>query len=299
MVDTYVAEVLFGCIADDVTVVIVGDPEQLPSVGPGAVLRDIIDSNICPVTFLERIHRQNMESQIYQNSHKIRRGETDLVDGIDFKFHDIKGLESCKELMTELYLKRIEEYGIENTMLLLPYKKYTAGVEDMNKHLQSLVNPESLTKKQLVSGMTTYRVGDPVMHITCNKDNVSNGDTGIVQDIVKDDNGYATAVVVRINGKRIEYERADLDTLTLAYACTVHKSQGSEASAVITCLTDEHTAMLYRNIPYVAISRGKKMVDLIGNKAAIDTAIKSYRSNTRVTLLSYLLNYAAGKFVAV
>jgi len=294
MVDTITAHLLLTHIKDGSRVILVGDIDQLPSVGPGAVLRDIINSNICPVIRLERIFRTKEKSLIYNNTQNVNHGIRILKTGKEFQMFKESELEKCKILMAERYLKRVAEYGIEGTVLLLPYRKEVGGVEDMNKYLQEIVNPPSESKPEVVVNGTVYRVGDPVMHVKCNTPEASNGDTGIIKNVVDIDGDIQVKVLM--NGKLLTYDRSMLSNLELAYAMTIHKSQGSEYPAVITCITENHSAMLYRNIPYVAFSRGKNVVDVIYDDGLFK-AIKTQKSDTRITLLHYFLKRAQGDII--
>ena len=294
MVDTITAHVLLTHISDGARVVLVGDIDQLPSVGPGAVLRDIINSKICSTIRLDRIFRTGKENLIYHNTQNVNQGIKDLKQGDDFHMYKESDMEKCKDLMAEIYLKRAAEYGIEGTVLLIPYRKDIGGVEDMNKHLQSIVNPSDVNKAEVTVNGVTYSVGDPVMHVHSNTEDASNGDTGIVKEALNIDGDIQ--VTVLMNEKLITYDRSMLTDLDLAYAMTIHKSQGSEYPSVITCITEHHSAMLYRNIPYVAFSRGKKVVDVIYDQG-LYRAIETQRCDTRITLLPYFLKRAQGEIV--
>lgn len=295
MVDTKICNLLFSHIDNGCRIICVGDIDQLPSVGAGAVLRDMLNEESITKVRLTHIFRQNADSNILQNTLRVNAGETELTEGDDFHIYKESDLEECKKVLTELYVKRIEEYGIENVMMLLPYrKKVIAGVDDMNKHLQNIVNPPSEDKVEGSAHGRTYRIGDPVMHVNGNTEMVSNGDTGVITNVsyLEDE----IRVFVKINGSTVIYDKEALEHLELAYATTIHKSQGSEYLSVITCLTYNHGAMLYRNIPYVAFSRGKKVVDVVCDNG-LNHAIKTTKSNERVTLLRYLLNQYSGRVV--
>lgn len=294
MIDTDTAHILLGNIGNGSRTILVGDIDQLPSVGAGAVLRDIINSNVCSVIRLDKIFRAGEESLIHINTQNVNHGIKDIRCGDDFHMYGESDMEKCKTLMTDIYKKRVAKYGVEGTVLLLPYRKDTGGVEDMNKHLQSIINPPADDKHEVKVGGTIYRVGDVVMHVRSNTPEASNGDTGIVTEAL--DIEGEIQVRVKMNGKTLTYDRIDLSFLDLAYAMTIHKSQGSEYPAVITCITSNHGAMLYRNIPYVAFSRGKKVDDVIydiGLYKAIETQI----SDNRHTLLGYFLKREMGFMV--
>ena len=295
MADIYLADELFKSLVSGNRVVIVGDTHQLPSVGPGAVLRDMIDCGAIKTVRLDVIFRQQNDEKIKLNCKKINSGDGDIEAGSDFGIHEYSRMEDVKNLMIEIYLNRVKEYGLENVMMLCPYKEHTAGVKDMNKAIQDVVNPKADDKPEIQSKGEILRLGDLVMHVEKNTEDASNGDIGLITAI--DDE--SRIVTVNINNKSIDYDRDDMKHLTLAYAMTVHKSQGSEASAVVFCLTKYHKAMLYRNLPYVAMSRGKKQVDFVGEIEALKEAAKHEIKNKRVTLFGKYLKYYSGNFVPI
>lgn len=294
MVDSYVAQTLFHSIENGCRVIIVGDVNQLPSVGAGAVLRDILECPSIKHIFLSRIYRQNENEKIVENADKLNHGNGDIENGSDFTIHETESMEDVRNIMADLYKRAVKSYGIDHVMCLCPFKNHTAGTHDMNTLLQEEMNPQDGTKKELKFNDMVFREGDLVMHLK-NDENASNGDIG---KIIEVDPETKTVYAV-INEKRIEYPKDDLPKITLAYAMTIHKSQGSEAEAVICCFTTFHKAMLYRNLPYVAFTRGKKHVDFVGEMDAIRQAAKVEAKNERVTLLGRYLNYYTGEFVAV
>ena len=305
MADIHLCRIWFRAIMENNTFTLVGDADQLPSVGPGAVLRDLIESNAVPVIRLEKIYRQGEDTEIYENSRKINAGKTDIKEGSDFHFYESASMEDIKHLMGEMYVKRVAEFGLENVMCLCPFRDHIAGVNDMNIYLQSLVNPTDNNKAEITYKKTLYRVGDLVMHTKDNSEVVANGDIGIIEsirarydkdgDVIEDD----FEIYVKVNGQTIVYSKETAEKLVLAYATTVHKSQGSQADAVIVCLTEFHKSMLYRNIPYVAVSRGKKQVDAIGQRSAWNKAILNEdKSKTyRITLTKRFLQLLTQQFV--
>lgn len=307
MADVFLSHKLFDVAINGCTYVLVGDIDQLPSVGPGAVLRDIIESSVVPVVRLKKIYRQGEDTEIYENCKKINAGDINIKEGSDFHFHDTSSTEDAKHLMAEIYVKRVEEYGLENVMCLCPFKDHTAGVIDMNKHLQNLVNPERVDKPQITHHKTIYRVGDLVMHTKDNTVIAANGDIGIIKAITDkyDKDGEVIEgdfdVHVEINGHMAHYSKENIEKLVLAYATTVHKAQGSEAKAVVTCLMEFHKSMLYRNIPYVAVSRGREQVDAIGERSAWNNAIQNSDQTKihRITLTKYYLQLLSGAFVKI
>lgn len=291
MTDAYVARSLFKAIGADCIVVLVGDIDQLPSVGAGAVLRDIIESGICKVVRLERVYRQKEDAKIHTNAENIRKGIAELDEGSDFHMIQCNDIEMVGKLMLQDYLNKSREYGVENVMCLCPYKEHPAGVYQMNMQIQAAINPENPDKKQVKVGKFFLREGDLVMNLN-NDDEVSNGDVGTILSI--DGDGSDLEITAFINNKHIRYKKDELDRLTLAYAMTIHKSQGSEAAVIITCLTKFHKQMLKRNMPYTAFTRGKENVDFIGDREALSEAILNIDTTKRVTALGLNLRMMMG-----
>lgn len=297
MTDVKIMKLLLERIGHGNTVVLIGDPDQLPSVGAGAVLRDILD--VTPETItkikLERAYRSN-NNTIYDNIYKINNGITaNLKADSSCCFIKATNKEETVNTIAEHYVNAVKKYGLSNVMLLLPYRKNEVGVDEINRKLQNIINPHDERKGELVLRERIFRTGDLVMHIKCNTDTASNGDIGIIKAIEKDGSEYS--VLVSINDKLVTYTRDDIDCLDLAYAMTVHKSQGSEAKCVIFVITSDHQAMLYRNIPYVAMSRAREELQIICDNSFVK-AVRTYKRNTRLTLLPYFLKVESGQFVA-
>lgn len=296
MVDIYLMYNLLKAVQNGCILILVGDINQLPSVGAGRVLQDVIESKLVPVTELKHIHRQDLDAKIYINAHNINNGIHDIEDGSDFKFHEETMSEETEREMVNRVVEQTEKYGLGNVMCLCPYKKGLCGVERMNTLIQERLNPkrDAYATEAIANGYT-IRTGDMVMQIKRNTEEASNGDIGFVKDVnVVDGN---KKIYVQFNKDIVEYDKSDFEYLTLAYATTVHKSQGSEADAVITCLWNYHSKMKYRAIPYVAISRGKKMVDFYGSRSALDEAIDNIQQLQRVSLFGRFLTYNAGGYI--
>lgn len=293
MLDIYTANLILKHLKEGSRLVLVGDIDQLPSVAPGAILRDLINSKICSTIKLDRIFRAEEKSLINNNAQNINHGIKDLKQGDDFHMYRESDPIKCRELMTELYKKRAAQYGIEGTVMLLPYRKGPTGTIEMNKHLQSIVNPPSEDKEEGTAHGRIYRVGDVVMNMRNTKE-VSNGDTGIVVYVKTLDGSIEIGVAY--NNDIVIYDRDRLEDLELAYATTIHKSQGSEAPSVITSITNQYEAMLYRSIVYVAFSRAKKVIDVVYDEALF-RAIETERSNKRITLLPYFLRKESSEIV--
>ena len=289
MLDVYLAEKLFRSISATARLILVGDSDQLPSVGPGAVLKEIIASNQVPVVRLDQVFRQKNGSRIAANAKLIRHGNLSLEYGPDFEFYDSTDLSVSADIIETLYLQETAKYGIDNVVLLSPYRQKTeTGANALNHRLQDKVNPPAEGKMDAVHGQRRFRTGDKVMQIK-NCEDINNGDVGYVTSIT----GTQADSVVRIDfgdGRVVDYENSDLDMLDLGYACTVHKSQGSEFKSVIINLQCAHSVMLVRPLIYTAITRAKEKVMIVGERRALCTAIRRVDTEQRGTKLAQRIN---------
>lgn len=285
MLDIYLAENLLKAIPQHARLILVGDSDQLPSVGPGAVLKEIIDSGVVPVVKLDQVFRQKNGSRIAANAKLIRHGNLSLEYGPDFEFYDSTDLGVSANIIESLYLQEISKYGVDNVVLLSPYRQKTeTGVNALNQRLQGKINPPGAGKNEATHGQRRFRLGDKVMQIK-NCDAVSNGDVGYITSIT----GEVSDAVIRVDfgdGRTMDYENSDLDMLDLAYACTVHKSQGAEYRSVIINLQCAHAIMLVRPLIYTAITRAKERVIIVGERRALCTAIRRTDTENRGTKLA-------------
>lgn len=285
MLDIYVAGSLFQSLKEDCRLVIVGDADQLPSVGPGAVLSELIASGCIPVVRLDHVFRQKDGSRIAENAKRIRHGETRLDYGEDFQFIQSDDIAGSAGIIEKLYLKEIAECGIDQVALLSPYRKKTeTGVNALNEKIRDLVNPSGRSRAEVTCGKRIFRSGDKVMQIK-NKDDVSNGDIGFIQEIRKD----GSDVEVRIDfgdGRVKDYDASLLELLDLGYASTIHKAQGSEYQTVIINLQSAHYIMLNRPLLYTAVTRGKKKVIIVGERRVLAIAVKKTETEKRGTNLA-------------
>ena len=285
MLDVYLAEKLFRSIPATARLILVGDSDQLPSVGPGAVLKEIIASGRVPVVRLDQVFRQKNGSRIAANAKLIRHGNLSLEYGPDFEFYDSTDMSVSAEIIESLYLQETDRCGIDNVVLLSPYRQKTeTGANALNQRLQGKVNPPADGKMDAVHGQRRFRTGDKVMQIK-NCEDINNGDVGYITSIT----GTQTESVVQIDfgdGRLVDYENADLDMLDLGYACTVHKSQGSEYKSVIINLQCAHSVMLVRPLIYTAITRAKEKVLIVGERRALCTAIRRIDTEQRGTKLA-------------
>ena len=287
MMDIILANSLIRAIAENAALVLVGDVDQLPSVGPGNVLKDIINSGRIPVTRLQTVFRQGPGSLISLNASLINRGEflellPDYEGDKDFYciFRDEpEAIEKeIVSLCSERLAKRYHFDPVRDIQVLTPMRKGIIGTENLNSRLQKSLNPLGLKGE----GRSRLLVGDKVMQIRNNYDKeVFNGDLGIVSATDSGEEG----VEVDFEGRRVAYESSDLGEIVLAYAITVHKSQGSEFPCVIIPLHTTHYPLLQRNLIYTAVTRGKNLVILVGSKKAINIAIHNDRVVLRYTML--------------
>jgi exodeoxyribonuclease V alpha subunit len=287
MLDLAMADALTDAIAPGTRLVLVGDVDQLESVGPGAVLRDVIASGAVPCVRLRQIFRQAARSLIVTNAHRINDGEPPLAntEGADADFFIVerRDPEKARATILELVGTRIpQRFGLDpsrDVQVLTPMNRGPVGALALNEALQAALNPRG---DAFVRGSRTYRKGDKVMQLRNDYDrNVFNGDVGFVASIDPEEG----TMVVRFDEREVAYDAADLDELTLAYACTVHKSQGSEYPAVVVPLLTSHFVMLSKNLLYTAVTRGKRLVVLVADPRAVDLALSRGRREDRRTRL--------------
>ncbi len=285
MLDMYVADMLFQTVKKGSRLVLVGDADQLPSVGPGAVLGELIASGCIPVVKLDHVFRQAEGSRIAENAKRIRHGNASLEYGEDFRFVECADLEESARLIRKLYLQEVAQNGIDHVALLSPYRQKTeTGVNALNEQIRDAVNPPGAAGAEIASGNRKFRSGDKVMQIK-NKDDVSNGDIGCIRKISK--SGSETEIQIDFGDGRVkDYDAGDMELLDLGYATTIHKSQGSEYQTVIINIQQAHYIMLNRALIYTAVTRGKNKVILIGEKRALYMAVKRTETEKRGTNLA-------------
>ena len=285
MVDIVLMHHFLNAVPDGCRIILVGDTDQLPAVGPGSVLKDIIRSQKIPAIRLDEIFRQAQTSMIIQNAHIINAGRLPDIrkQYSDFVFYELNDDTSITQKILDLCTKDLPHEGfdvLKDVQVLSPMHRFLCGVENLNLMLQEQLNPKK-NQDELKYSAQTFRVGDKVMHIRNNyQKNVFNGDIGFIQDINNE------KLTVDYFDHIVTYEKNELNELTLAYASSVHKSQGSEYKVVIIPLSTSHYIMLQRNLLYTAITRAKQKVIIIGSKKALMTAIQSNRTQKRYTLLA-------------
>jgi exodeoxyribonuclease V alpha subunit len=300
MVDLTLAHKTVRAIPPAAALVLVGDVDQLPPVGPGSVLRDVIDSGAVPVCRLTEVFRQAAESAIIANAHRVNKGLMPVFPGklaegekpADFYFVEAEepdaGVDAILRLVRDSIPRRFGLHPLDDVQVLSPMQRGFLGARNLNLALQAALNP---TGPSVERYGWTFRVGDKVMQTVNDYDkDVFNGDIGRVAAIDTDEQELA----VTFDGRDVIYDLKELDELSLSYAATVHKSQGSEYPAVVVPIHTQHYTLLQRNLLYTAMTRGKKLVVLVGTKKAVALAVKRGEEGRRVTTLARRLRDAAG-----
>lgn len=288
MLDVLLCNHLLKAVPPNAHVLFVGDADQLPSVGPGNVLHDLIESWAVPAVHLDLIFRQAEGSGIIANAHRINQGIAPETEGLeDFFFFPRPQPEACAEMVVELVADRIQRrFGIDRRTIqvLSPTHRGAAGVQALNKALQEALNPAATGREERTWGDTVFRVGDRVMQVRNNYDlDVFNGDVGLIVGVNKE----AQTLDVRyeeVAGPRVvSYEWAYLDELQLAYATSIHKAQGAEFPVVVVPLVRQHAMLLQRNLLYTAVTRARHLVVLVGDRSAIAMAVRNNEVAQRFT----------------
>lgn len=279
MIDIFLMANLLRAIPESCSLILIGDHNQLPPVGAGNIFRDIIKSGVCPVAILTEIQRQGSNSSIIRIANDVKHGEVPFLgNSHDFYLLEMDDPEKITEKVVELVVSKIQEkLGIDpaNIQVISPMRKGLIGVDNLNRLIQGAIH-----KGNEVPELNGFKLGDRVMQITNNyKKDVFNGDVGHIVDI-DIDNG---TVVVRYGENDVQYFRYELDELTLAYCCTVHKYQGSEAKCIVFPLHTQHYIMLKRNLIYTAVTRARDVLIMIGTKKALTIGVKNDTEQKRYT----------------
>jgi exodeoxyribonuclease V alpha subunit len=294
MLDLLLANHLVKALKPGTHLLLVGDVDQLPSVGAGDVLRDVIDSQIAPVTRLTVIFRQASASFIITNAHRINEGQMPVfpggLDTVDFFLFPAETPEEAAGWVQDLVCNRIpQKFGFHpqrDIQVLAPMYRGAVGVNALNQRLQDSLNPASLMKPEKNLFGVTFRPGDKLMQTQNNYEKeVFNGDIGTLFGI----HPVEHTLTVDFEGRGVVYDWNEADQLVLAYAVSVHKAQGSEFPVVVVPLVTQHYLMLQRNLFYTAVTRAKKLCVLVGSKRAIAIAIKNDKVNRRYTALDWRL----------
>lgn len=286
MIDLWTMSGLLRNIKDS-TLGLVGDIDQLPSVRCGSILRDLIQCGVIPCVQLDTIHRQSADAlNICENAQNIKNGRHVLNTGDDFHIIEAESLEKAEDELIGAALQQIYLYGLENVKVLCPFKKGSCGVYRVNTILQNVLNPSKGETELKIPNDMVLRAGDPVMQLK-NIEDVANGDVGYVLENTSDE---VKVLFTGENPVSVDYSYMDAkEQLTLAYATTVHKSQGSEFDSVVLCLTPKHGLMKKRNILYTGITRGKHQVTLIGTYEAFYESIDNNMIEDRHSMLAELI----------
>lgn len=297
MIDIVLADQFLDALPDSATLIMVGDTDQLPSVGPGNVLRDLIESGCVPCTHLDVIFRQKTGGLIVRNAHRINEGKfvETAPPGVQTDFYFLSGDDPDQMVrrIVDLVSKRIPStFGfrpLSDIQVLTPMRKNQLGCDNLNMVLQQALNPHGPDVQRFGR---TFREGDRVMQIRNNYDkDVSNGDIGFIEKVDKEDQSLS----VSYDGRSVIYELSELDEIVHAFACSIHKSQGSEYPAAVVVISTQHYKLLQRNLLYTAVTRGRKLVCLVGSRKAIEIALQNNEIRLRrTTLAEYLKGMEGG-----
>ncbi|MBD2157035.1 ATP-dependent RecD-like DNA helicase [Leptolyngbya sp. FACHB-16] len=296
MLDLFLANSLAKAVSPDAHLLLVGDTDQLPSVGPGAVLHDLIASGLIPVVRLTEVFRQAQASAIVSNAHRINSGEFPKLESVsnsprtDCLWFNVaepeQGVQAIRDLVTHL-IPKLGFDPAQDVQVLCPMSRGDVGTRKLNQTLQELINPHHSGKAELVRGEMTLRVGDRILQLKNDYNReVFNGDLGVITAIDVEEQ----EVSAQFAGREVTYDYADLNEITLAFATTIHKSQGSEYPVVVLPVFMQHYVMLSRNLIYTGLTRARKLVVLVGDSKAIGLAIKQVKDQERYTLLDYRLS---------
>jgi exodeoxyribonuclease V alpha subunit len=293
MLDLFLAHSLLKAILPQAQLLLVGDIDQLPSVGPGNVLKDAIDSQQIPVVRLTQVFRQAQSSAIIRSAHQINQGQYPHLEPIshapksDCLWHSggetpEHGVQAICDAIANL-IPRLGFDPATDVQVLCPMTRGAVGTRNLNQVLQQLINPPNPAKAEIARGGTILRVGDRIIQLKNDYDReVFNGDLGIIAAIDSEEQ----EVMVRFDDRDVTYDYADLNEIALAWAVTTHKSQGSEYPVVILPMYMQHYLMLSRNLLYTGLTRAKKLAIIVGSKKAIGLAIKQQQQSQRYTRLS-------------
>lgn len=298
MLDINLTYHLLKAVPGGCRLIFVGDVDQLPSVGAGSVLKDMIRSGKMPVVRLENVFRQAEVSPIVRNAHKINRGQMpDFLTGAgsEFALQEFINEQDAAEFVARTYAELTSGGDWRSVQVLTPMHKNPCGVQNLNKLLQQYINPPSATKPEVNIPGNVLRVGDKVMQIRNNYEkDVFNGDIGRVSRI--DGKNVTVSFPERPEGNYVTYAQGEVEELQLAYAMSVHKSQGSEYPCVILLMVQSHYIMLQRNLLYTAVTRAKEKVLIVGSKNAVRTAVENDKTKRRYSLLAERLQESSEVF---
>jgi exodeoxyribonuclease V alpha subunit len=296
MLDLFLANSLIKAIAPEAHLLLVGDTDQLPSVGPGAVLQDLITSGLMPVITLTQVFRQAQTSAIVTNAHRINQGEYPKLERLsknprsDCLWFNVEepeqGVQAIRDIMTHL----IPQQGFDpakEVQVLCPMSRGDVGTRMLNQVLQQLVNPPAANKAEIMRGGMTLRVGDRILQQKNDYNReVFNGDLGVISAIDPEEQ----EVSAQFGDREVTYDYADLNEITLAFATTIHKAQGSEYPVIILPVFMQHYMMLSRNLIYTGLTRARRLAIVVGSQKAIGMSVKQVKDQERYTLLAHRLS---------
>ncbi len=286
MLDMAMTWYLFHALPPMCRLVLVGDADQLPSVGPGAVLSEMLRCDRIPWVYLDKVFRQSEGSMIAENAQRIRHGDVNLQFDEDFQFWSSSNIQQSAQWLERLYMQEVRRYGVDNVALLTPFRAKTeTGVRSMNERLRTLVNPPGANKPELSLGQRIFRLGDKVMQ-TKNREEVSNGDIGYIRKIERDDDGFLVEVDFHDDHIVAYEDNESLSHLDLAYATTIHKSQGGQYDSVLLSIQNCHGRMLKRPLVYTGLTRAKRRAQIVGDWQAVIRAIQTTDTERRNTMLA-------------
>lgn len=304
MLDIHLTDQLLRALRPGTKLILVGDADQLPAVGPGSILRDVITSGTVEVATLTEIFRQARESQIVLNAHRVNRGEFPMLPAMaeagrqrDFIYVPAESADDALRAIVDLCRERLPRLSkadpIRDIQVLSPMRRSTAGVDNLNRELQAALNPPGPHRPEVEHSGTTFRLHDKVMQVRNNYDrDVFNGDVGQITRVDAEEGELEVTFPDQPSDRRIVYERDELDELVLAYGVSVHKSQGSEYPVVVLPVITTHYVMLQRNLLYTALTRARRLCVLVGSKKAIAIAVRNNQLRTRYTGLARKLKSA-------
>src|SRR5699024_302090 len=291
MVDTWLANHLFKAVPKDMQILIVGDEDQLPSVGPGQVLSDLINSELIPYVTLNEVYRQKEGSKIIHLAHQIKNdqcNESDIQKDKDFSFITCHTHQVVEVVTTIINRARQKGLPLEDMQILAPMYRTDAGIHKMNRHIQELVNPKDRKKRERLYKDVVFRVGDRILQLVNQpEDGVYNGDIGEIIQIfsAKENEEKDRKSVVSFDENEVVYTRNNYHNIMHAYCISIHKSQGSEFPIVILPVVRSYRRMLRKNLLYTAITRSTRSLILCGEKEAFFHGIETLDTNKRYTTL--------------
>ncbi|MGM0215524.1 SF1B family DNA helicase RecD2 [Enterococcus sp. AZ109] len=298
MVDTWLANTLLKAIPTNMQIILVGDKDQLPSVGPGQVFHDLLQVEAIPKIELTEIYRQGDNSSIIPLAHEIKEGKLPADFNVNQKD---RSFIACHAFQMETVIKQIVErakskgYSAQDVQVLAPMYRGPAGIDAINKMMQEIFNPNDGTKKEVQWNEAVYRIGDKVLQLVNNPEsNVFNGDMGIIVGIIpaKESEDKVDELVIQFDGIEVQYKRSEWNNIKLSYCCSIHKAQGSEFKMVLLPMVKQYNRMLQRNLLYTAVTRSKDLLILLGEQEAFAECVRKESAVRKTTLIERICSAA-------